>query len=260
MNIEDYVAGQGEILPPRARACGTPEQVAHNPRKYATSGCWPEEAIKALVVAYRTYALFYTKNGRSICTNVNCQVYNPNYDSRWAVDETRGEVITYNGNLIEAVYSAENNQGFGTANNETVFQSFSGDGNPFPYLRSVNDNDVSTKGPYHNWTYKTKAYSLEDIRNLLMFVANNPSKFGSISTYISSFDLSNTNYRYMSLERDPSLRVSKVKLFTTDGRIHVIGGYWFKYIWNIYVYENNIRNESGRYDYIYSQTYFIHKL
>lgn len=269
MNIEDYVSGQGEILPPRARACGTPEQVQQNPKKYATNGCWPEEAIKAQVVAYRTYALFFTRNGTSICTSSRCQVYNPSNDTRWAVEETKGQVITFNGKIIEALYSAENSQGFGTANNDTIWQNYEGNATPVPYLRSVNDQDVATKPisqvctdrmiKYNDWTYRSKDYSLSDLKNIFSFVVNNPTIFGpALSNFISRFHDNSVNYTGIRVERDPSLRVKKIYIYTDRGIVQSIGGYWFKYIWNIYVNKNNIKNQNQNFDYIYSQTYFFH--
>jgi len=60
---------------------------------------WPKEALKAQAVAARTYAYRYKTEGKEICTNEACQVFNsgkadnPPQAWREAVDETRGQVI-----------------------------------------------------------------------------------------------------------------------------------------------------------------------
>lgn len=84
--------------------------------------CWgkPEkggfEALKAQVIAARSYALSYTQNGQSsICTTQKCQVYvgsvsklSGECGNYWkqAVEETRGQVITYQGQPISAWYAS----------------------------------------------------------------------------------------------------------------------------------------------------------
>lgn len=71
---------------------------------------WPIEALKAQAVAARSYALAYTNNGQSeICTTQACQVWKPEKKSgQWkeAVEQTRGLVMTYNGEVIKAWYSS----------------------------------------------------------------------------------------------------------------------------------------------------------
>jgi len=72
------------------------------------------EALKAQAVAARTIALKnlgrHRKSGFDFCSEVHCQVYRGKSGetplTNKAVDDTRGEVITYNGELIEAFYHA----------------------------------------------------------------------------------------------------------------------------------------------------------
>ena len=77
---------------------------------YEMPGDWPMEALKAQVVAARSYALAYTGGGVSeICTTQACQVYKGgNKGGNWeqAVKATEGEVLTYGGNPITAWYSS----------------------------------------------------------------------------------------------------------------------------------------------------------
>ncbi len=71
---------------------------------------WPLEALKAQAVAARSYALAYTENGqKEICTSQQCQVWKPEPKSgawRLAVEQTKGEVMTYQGQVIKAWYAS----------------------------------------------------------------------------------------------------------------------------------------------------------
>lgn len=261
-NIEDYVAGQGEVPP---KACGTSQQVASNPSKYIVDNpnsiwdCWPEEAIKAQAIAFRTYGVYH-KN--FMFNDARSQVYNGSQNSRWAAEETKGRILTFNGQIIEALYSADNNQGFGTADNDTMFQSYNGNGTAYPYLRAVNDTAWATPmpGQYNrNWGYKTNNYSMDDINTMLDYVANNSWRFGGFSNYVQGMK-SQLNGKAVTItfERDPSLRVRKVWFKTANGTQAVMGGYWFTYMWNLYTNDKGIRNSNGSVDWLWSQTFFIH--
>ncbi len=121
---------------------------------------WPQEALKAQAIAARTYALYEREKQRK----------NPIYDlgdtpDRWqiykgvisespatykAVDETAGQVLTYNNKIILSVFHACS--GGHTENVEDVW------GNALPYLRAVQDYDQNIKEC--NWV---KTFSTSDI-------------------------------------------------------------------------------------------------
>lgn len=77
---------------------------------YEMPGDWPEEALKAQVVAARSYALAYTNNGaKEICTTQACQVYKGgNKGGNWenAVKATEGEYLASGGQPVSAWYSS----------------------------------------------------------------------------------------------------------------------------------------------------------
>lgn len=77
---------------------------------YEVPESWPIEALKAQVVAARSYALAYTNNGaNSICTTQACQVYKGgNKGGNWeqAVKATEGEVMTQSGQVITAWFAS----------------------------------------------------------------------------------------------------------------------------------------------------------
>lgn len=258
LNIEDYVSGLGEIPD---KACGTTSQVESNPAKYVVDNpntswdCWPEETIKAQIIAARTYAIHYVwYKSPSICTSAACQVYVGGNGKRWASDETKGIVLTYGGNMIEALYSSDNNQGHGTANNDTIFQSFWGDGTAYPYLRAVNDNALAQHTSWTNWSYSTNRYSYSDFDAFLAFTAGPSSSYNStIRSYVQDIINSIGSITNISFERDPSLRVKKVFLTGSTGQTKSIGGWWWKNAWNSWVYAQ------GTNDYIYSQTFYLNQ-
>lgn len=111
---------------------------------------WPKEALKAQAVAARTFSL-YTKteekhqgDGYDICAGTHCQVYGGTRDESpavtKAVDDTRGEIITYNGKPIYAAFHTDS--GGRTAAAREVW------GNELKYLASVED---PSGAPNRHW-------------------------------------------------------------------------------------------------------------
>lgn len=108
---------------------------------------WPIEALKAQAVIARTFAM--SKGNRWGIANVVDTTMDQAYDGveregadiRRAVDETAGQVLTYGGKMIEALYSS--NMGGRTADGSEVW------GNDIPYLKPVDspDSDPMAKAP-----------------------------------------------------------------------------------------------------------------
>lgn len=127
---------------------------------------WPIEALRAQVVAARSYALYRLRRGGSnpnydICSTDQCQVYRGvsveqgAFGEAWvrAVTSTRGEVLLYRGAVIQAFY-------FSTSSGRTK-RSFPG-GSPLPYLRSVDGEDDDA--PLARWAVRV---SLADLGPIL---------------------------------------------------------------------------------------------
>ncbi|MED1471270.1 SpoIID/LytB domain-containing protein [Bacillus salipaludis] len=77
---------------------------------YEMMASWNKEALKAQAVAARTYADRY-KSLSGFDDTVSFQAYGGyswNSNSTSAVEETKGQTLTYNGKLIDAFYSASN--------------------------------------------------------------------------------------------------------------------------------------------------------
>lgn len=114
---------------------------------------FPEEAIKAQILAARTYLYHNIQNYKykefDLMDNVNSQMYlgkgRESSKINKLVDSTVGEIIVFEGKPINALYHSTS--GGITANNEDVWG-----GEPLPYLRSIDDSDNEEKSPRKSWT------------------------------------------------------------------------------------------------------------
>jgi SpoIID/LytB domain protein len=113
VDVEVYLAGMAEV-----------------------PGSWPPAAVQAQTVAARTYALRAMRTSGEICDTERCQVYvgvdREHPGQLAAVDATRGQVLTYGGELATAVYSAD-----GGGVSATTHEGFGTPDGLYPYLSSV---------------------------------------------------------------------------------------------------------------------------
>lgn len=125
------------------------------------SSAWPMEAVKAQAVIARTYAL-HRKNLRMkasyhLESSVLDQVYSGSLaeDSRArrAVSETSGQVLTYNGAIIQAFYHS--NCGGKTEASENVW------GVSLPYLRGVTC-EYCLASPSSVWSQELELRGIEE--------------------------------------------------------------------------------------------------
>jgi stage II sporulation protein D len=122
---------------------------------------WLPEALKAQAIAARSYALFQRQNGANAVFDVGdtarWQVYGGAEQEASstiaAVDATAGQVLTYNGQIINAVFHSSS--GGYTENVEDVWV------NALPYLRAVPDYDQSA--PVYQWTVNISADRMRQI-------------------------------------------------------------------------------------------------
>ena len=133
---------------------------------------WPDEALAAQVVAARTYLANTLRNGRSergrefgydICASSACQVYagtsylDEQHGDRWltAVQRTAGEIITYNGGPILAVYMS-------SAGSRTMAVQDVWGGAALPYLQPV-DSPEAGVSPFATWHVEVPSYAFIDV-------------------------------------------------------------------------------------------------
>lgn len=128
---------------------------------------WPLEALKAQAVTARTYALYKRQKPASslfdMGDTVTWQVYDgmnsETQSTRAAVQATTGEILTYQGRPIEAVFHASS--GGHTENSEDVWSS------AVPYLRGVQDFDQTA--PVYQWTTR---FSADQLRSKISGIGN----------------------------------------------------------------------------------------
>jgi len=237
--IEDYVAGLGEVADKACEDLG----VAFSTNNYWT--CWPRETIKAQAVVARTFA---ARRSGGICPDDSCQVYKGGQAKRWAADATTAEVVIWNGGLADVYYSADNNQGFGTADKETVWG-----GSRIPYLTNVNDNAFALKLYFKdckmwcgNWTWRTNSYSPSELKAFVDWSsANGYSSMNPLKTV--------GTIQTVTVGKDPSQRVNLVKFKGTAGEASV-SGRRFKSAWNSWVAATKTKDNR---DLIYSFTFSV---
>jgi SpoIID/LytB domain protein len=129
---------------------------------------WPRAALKAQVIAARTYALERIRRLGQHRFPCDCALYDSAVDQvysgdarrvaagrywrRWrrAVGRTDRQALLYRGGFIQAYYSSSS--GGHTENNENVWG-----GDPIPYLRGVSDRaDSVAANPNHRWRVKMR--------------------------------------------------------------------------------------------------------
>lgn len=132
------------------------------------SGSWPMEALKAQAVAARSYA--YKNSGYEDCTPRTQACSTPNARATEAVNATRGEVVTYGGQVVAAYFHSTS--GGHTENNENVWG-----GAPLAWLRGV-PSPYETDSPH--WSWHSKTYSREQMQGIVDASAS--TNVGTLST------------------------------------------------------------------------------
>jgi stage II sporulation protein D len=128
---------------------------------------WPLEALKAQAVAARSYALYQRQSSANAIFDVGdttqWQVYGGMQEettsTQAAVQATEGQVLTYNGQIIEAVFHSSS--GGHTENVEDVWVQ------ALPYLRGVQDFDEGA--PVYQWS---ETVSADRLRQMIPGVGN----------------------------------------------------------------------------------------
>lgn len=173
---------------------------------------WPAEAIKAQSVAARSFALAsrgrHASEGYDLCTTTHCQLYTgidaEKSASNAAIKATRGEVLTYGGKPIEALFHTDS--GGMTENSEDVWGSY------VPYLRAAKDTPAKTMP----WT---KTISRADLERKLAAKGHDIGKVRSLA-------LSPLAIGRAAKDRTASGRVKTMTVKGTKGTATLSGTTW----------------------------------
>lgn len=212
---------------------------------------WPTEAINAEVIAARSYLYYHSSVGKDgnyhICGTDSCQVYLGGNAKQKFVDLTKDKIITYNGSVIDAVYSAYH-VGH-SEDNEKVYDQITGNGGyPLPYLRGVDDSAYAFKvqypcpGSYVNGicNWRTNGYTLNQLSTI--FASDDATNVGKVSS--------------IAVTQGSSKRAWKVTINGSSGT-KTVAGWYFKLVFNGWQINNGPANQI---DYIYSTIFtFLQK-
>ena len=129
---------------------------------YEISPSWPLEAQKAFAICVRSFVLAKVRHESSyqvdVCNSQHCQVYGGmtrvNDRVNQAVEETAGLVMTYDGKVVEAYYSAVSGGVTVSSYDEWGFQHI-------PYLVAVQTPwEVYTEHSQGAWTFEASPTEL----------------------------------------------------------------------------------------------------
>ncbi len=166
---------------------------------------WKMDAIKAQAVAARTYALYhkggFKSQGYDVTDDTRSQVYGgisaETESTNRAVNETAGEIVTYQGKVIDAVFHSSS--GGYTENSEMVW------GSNLPYLRGVKE--------VQNGTPWTKSIDMQSFAKAVY-----GGKLKSIQ--LSKLKIGQAHH---TLDRGISGRVRTITLNGTNGKKLISG-------------------------------------
>lgn len=186
------------------------------------------EALKAQAVVARTYTLKKVKNNQVLTDNVNDQVYKSNdelkamwgssYNSYYnkiknAINSTKGQYITYNGNYIEAVYHS-------TSNGKTE-DSVEVWGNNYNYLKSVDSSWDRSASSYE----RVINISYSDISAKLGFDVNKDTSIDIISrtngNRVKTIKIRDTYYTGVEIRKLLNLRSADFEISKTNNGLSI---------------------------------------
>ncbi|MEO0756478.1 MAG: SpoIID/LytB domain-containing protein [Cyanobacteria bacterium J06648_16] len=179
---------------------------------------WPQAALQAQAVAARSYAVYHRGRAANRAYDMGgtttWQVYRgfsgEASTTRAAVDATAGQVITYAGQVIEAVFHSSS--GGHTENSEDVWSS------AVPYLKGVRDFDENA--PVFQWdaTFSLTEASgqLGDIGQIEAIEIVSRSGQNRAAEVLITGDTGETAMRGNDLRRALGLRSTKIDSITVD--------------------------------------------
>ena len=182
------------------------------------------EALKVQAILARTYALKSIKLGKKLTDTVSTQAYigTDSMKKKWgseytkyytkiknAVNSTKGLYVTYNGQIIDAVYHSTSN-GF-TENSLEVW------GYSIPYLKSVNSEWDKNASPYE----RTITKSIEEIKKILEVssIDNIEIIKRNSSGRVSLVKINDNEYSGVDLRTLLSLRSADFDIEIKDGNL-----------------------------------------
>lgn len=177
---------------------------------HEVSNRWPLEATKAQAVAARTYVIFQMKKNQKEAYDVTSDIYSQvyggksaeRYRTNIAANQTKDEVLFYNGAVLPAYYSAT--CGGRTEDAKNMW------GEDWPPLRGI-ACDFCVLSPHYRWKRNFRSKDIQDKLN------ENGYPWGLIKDIAV-------------LERNRSGRIKTLQITTRDGAMIQIPGEKFRNI------------------------------
>ncbi len=125
---------------------------------------WPLEALKAQAVASRTYAVYRRQHPRNPKFDVSATTADQVFDKKRhypeplieAIQETKGEVLTYQGEAFEAFFHS-------TCGGASEKASHVWEGDYPPPVEASHADPFCSAAPHDDWTYTVSEETLENI-------------------------------------------------------------------------------------------------
>ncbi|RZM75311.1 SpoIID/LytB domain-containing protein [Leptolyngbya iicbica] len=186
---------------------------------------WPLEALKAQAVAARSFALHRRNQSRSPYYDVGSttayQVYGGLADetqsTQAAVEGTRSQVLTYGGQVIEAVFHSSS--GGHTENVEDIWSQ------PLPYLRGVQDFDAGA--PVFEWvrTFSSDEFSrlMPDVGRLISALPQRTTPQGRVREILVEGDRGARTFTGNDFRNALGLRSTLFSISVAGGQVQVRG-------------------------------------
>ena len=190
---------------------------------------WESEALKAQAVAARTYSLYQRLNNVTskmryhLTSTVLHQAYKGNdvpASIAKAVDDTKGEVLMYDGSPIIAYYHSTS--GGITEDPAEVF------GKSYPYLKSIETN--CELSPYYMWEKRIpvadieRAMNVSGLKDIIIdsYTVSNRVKVFRLVTESGEVEVSGVDFRKnIGWDELPSTLITDI---TRDGTIYIFEG------------------------------------
>ena len=186
---------------------------------------WPQEALKAQAVAARSYALYERSKSANqlydLDSTTKSQVYK-GLDGEYlstleAVNATKGEMLTYGGSVILAVFHSSS--GGHTENVEDVWSS------PLAYLRGVIDYDQ--QAPVFQWSKTFSASQLSNqvggVGRIQALVPEKITPQGRVVTMKVIGDRGNKQMSGANLRQALDLRSTLFRVSEVNGQFEIHG-------------------------------------
>lgn len=180
---------------------------------YETSNSWLPETLKAFAVTVRSFTLTHLNKhkqyGFDLCTTTECQVYKGagriNENVMNAVLETKGDVMTYDGDIVNAYYSSS--MGGVTVSAKDAW----GSSTEYPYLAAV-------ETPWENYMVHNNGFWINEVSPEELLERLHKAGYEELEDAVEDVEIVQlaTNSTYVKTLRVTDIHGTSIEINTTD--------------------------------------------